>query len=493
MTPARALAVVVALSTVARAETRPHYGGKLEASLLGAPATLDPAAAQSHAELTVAELVFDTLYHVELSGPEPHVAAALPELDAAGTKAKIALRKGIKFHDGTALTPQDVAASLDRARTSTGRWALATIAQVKANGDGIELVLTVPATPGELAQWLALAPASITKHGKPPGEKPIGTGPFAVDGFDRKTRRLALRAFDDHFAGRPYLDRLVLSWFDTPDGEARQFETGAAQLSARGVAAFTTGQPKFKASFVDGSASLLLFVGFGKKHADVTNDRGFRRALELAIDRGVLASINKGEAVLPAAEPMPGSVPSATARTGDIAQAKAQLAQAASRVKALAPGAIGSLSLEIAFDDSRPDDRDLAERLARALGKLGVASTLSAYSANVLRDHVQRGTTDLYIGQLAAPSNQPAAWWSAAFSAGGDDWAAGKLAAGALVVGDAQKEFAQRLPIIPLMFRGVRMWHRTDIRGLRFDTCGRPGFADVFLFGQPVAMTKLKP
>ena len=45
----RVALILAALSTLARAETRPHYIGKIEGALLGAPHVLDPVGAQSHA------------------------------------------------------------------------------------------------------------------------------------------------------------------------------------------------------------------------------------------------------------------------------------------------------------------------------------------------------------------------------------------------------------------------------------------------------------
>jgi hypothetical protein len=41
------------------------------------------------------------------------------------------------------------------------------------------------------------------------------------------------------------------------------------------------------------------------------------------------------------------------------------------------------------------------------------------------------------------------------------------------------------LPILPLMFRTVRIWHPTNLRGIAFDTSSRPCYADLFLFGAP--------
>ena len=90
------------------------------------------------------------------------------------------------------------------------------------------------------------------------------------------------------------------------------------------------------------------------------------------------------------------------------------------------------------------------------------------------------------IDQLAAPLHVGWAWWSAAFAAGGDDWAATQLAGGKLTMTAARTQFAARKPIVPLMFRGVRMWHRADLRGLRFDGTGRPCLEEVFIFGVPV-------
>src|SRR6185312_15453511 len=105
-------------------------------------------------------------------------------------------------------------------------------------------------------------------------------------------------------------------------------------------------------------------------------------------------------------------------------------------------------------------------------------------SAEVMRARVGRGECDLWIGQLAEPVASPSIWWSAAFAAGNDDSALRPLQQGA----DSSvlaKQFADREPIVPLMFRSVRLWHRTDLKGLELDAMSRPCFADAFLFGSP--------
>lgn len=477
----------------ARAELRPRYGGAVEAPLLGAPVTFDPVEARSHAEVTVVGLVFDTLYTIGADGAaEPHLAIGPPVLDAARTTAHVALRRGVAFHDQSVMTPDDVADSLERVRTRLD-WLLAPVSAVRAAGDGVDLVLAAPGV--DVAPLLALPQTAITRRGQAPSAtRPIGSGPFLVDRFDPAACHLALKAFDEHFAGRPYLDRLGLGCFDTPDGEARRFETGGSQLSARGQTAFAGARPKFPALAVESPAAVLVFVGFGRRHPRVTGDLAFRQALDLALDRSALATITTGERTQPTRLPAPpqaGGPPGAASTASDPVRALEVLRAAGARVAALSPAGLGGLKLAIIVDRTRPDDREIALRIGRGLDRLGVGFTIEAVAAGALRERARTGDCDLWIGQLAAPPGVPAAWWGPAL-AGGDgaqrasDGARRPPVAGAIDPAAAAQEFARRLPILPLMFRSLLVWHRSDVHGLAFDASGRPDLADLYWFkGRP--------
>jgi hypothetical protein len=163
-------------------------------------------------------------------------------------------------------------------------------------------------------------------------------------------------------------------------------------------------------------------------------------------------------------------------RAGDADRARAVLADAGKHNPELLPGKLAQSPLVIIFDQTRPDDREIALRVSRGLDKLGIAFTIQAVPTSQLAAHAG---CDLWIGQLAAPLTLSAAWWGAAFAAGGDDKAA---SAGALDPTVAASEFARRMPIVPLMFRSLLIWHRTDVHGLAFDATGRPSFADLYWF-----------
>ena len=489
LTHAALALAAIALGRDAGAEGRPGYGGQLAASLLGEPASLDPLEARSHAEVTVAGLVFDTLYRTTADGEVvPHLAAAAPEI--ADGVARIRIRPGVVFHDGSALDAADVVASLERLQKSGAAWLLAPVTAIEGSGEEVRLAVRGEA-PG-LAALLAAPQAAIVPGGKPPRAKaPVGSGPFVLESIDRKKRRIVLAGNPEHFAGVPYLERLELRWYDAATAEPRQFEDGKLHLSARGATVFPGDQPRYQSEQADGPATLLTFVGFGKAHAAITGDRDFRRALHLAIARGGLAASGRGERVTPTADPVPldlgGPELDDDARGGDADAALRALDRAAERVPALATRKRKDLSLEILVDRSRLDDHDVAARVVRALDRLGVAATITDLDADDFAARVAKRDADLWIGQCVAPGTAPALLWGAAFAAGGDPWAARQLgAAGTLDEREARTEFKARLPIVPLLHRAVRIHHRSDVRGVGFDASSRVTFADLYFHGKPV-------
>jgi peptide/nickel transport system substrate-binding protein len=484
-----AAAVVAGGAPPARAETRPPYGGSIDAALLGAPATLDPVAARTHAEISLVGLLFDGLYRFDAGvGVVPQLAAAPPVIDEARGVVVIALRGGASFHDGTVVDAVAVAASLERLRGSAMGWILAGVTRIAASADAVEL--SGAGDPVALAQRLSLPQASIVAAKLPRGDSAVGSGPFVLSSIRRAERVIRLAAFDGYYGGRPYLDEVVLRWFDTPDGEARRFEIGSSAISLRGATAFAGAQPKFRADFVEAPASVLVFVGFGGGHPEVVGRRELRAALDLALARGGFTTIGSGEQVIPTRSPVPpaagGPSLQASERSGDVRAASEKLAGVSAGARPLSAATLAAAHLEILIDDSRPDDREVAERVVRALDKIGVSAAITAVTAAVLRDRVDRGSCDLWIGQLAAPVTDAATWWQLAMTSTSRR-SNGKRPA------DPASRFEKELPIVPLFFRGLRAWYRNDVRGVTFDSSGRLSFADLFLFGDPARAKRASP
>jgi MarR-like DNA-binding transcriptional regulator SgrR of sgrS sRNA len=467
----------------ARAEGRPGYGGAAVGTLLGEPAGFDPVAVRTHADAAIVGLLFDTLYEV---GPDgvvyPQLAAALPDVQADRTR--ITLRPDVHFHDGTPLTAVDVVATLARVRASAAAgWLMVSVTDITVDGDDVVLMMSAPRK--DLTRVLATPWTAVTPRGlAPKKDAPIGSGPFRL--VAKKKDRLELEAWEGHFAGRPYLDKLTLRWFVAAEDEAQLYETGGAHWSLRGATRFAGGSPKHPTSELESPATLLVYLGFGQVHRDVLTDPDFRAALDAALARSGFSTVGTGERAVPAGDPVPvdlgGPALSAAAADPRIDAAEAALARAGAHVRALAKDRIGALALEILVADSRPDDREVAARVVRALDKLGARATITAVDASDLARRVSAGACDLYIGQATAELSAPAMIYAQAFALAGDRGTADKLASGAISGAKMRETFAARLPIIPLYHRAVRVHHRADLRGAWFDSSARLGVADLFVW-----------
>src|ERR1017187_4527114 len=99
--------------TTASAATRPHYGGTLRVMLQSAPDALDLPAAATPTDYWDAtrtlSLIGDTLVRLDAQGrPQPALAVAW-QSDPSARHWQFTLRRGVKFHDGSAASTAAIA------------------------------------------------------------------------------------------------------------------------------------------------------------------------------------------------------------------------------------------------------------------------------------------------------------------------------------------------------------------------------------------------
>ena len=462
----------------AASETRPAYGGKVVAPLLGAPASLDPVLARTHADLTLVRLLFDTLYRVDDDGRAiPSLAASMPELSENQKTAFVAIRQDVRFHGGGLLSAKDVAASLERARKTDARWLFGNISRVRAKGGGVEFELKGPE---RLAILLAAPQTSVTRNGRPPRYGKVdGTGPFRLTAFRRRGREIRLRRHEEHFAGPPYIRTLFLRWFETPDGEARAYEAGDIHYSFRGAVAFAGHRPKFETQVLESNADVLVYVGFGKRQGPLLDDPDFRAAVSLSLNRMSFRNLGTGEGVVPSSLPVFSERTPRAALSARISDAKRRYRLVQSRHEE--PD-----EFEIVVNRSRPDDREVAEKLSAGLFRLGLRSKIVALSSLEYAESVRTLKCDFFVGQLATFSPDPLAQIAAAFAAGRKMRDAGEVLRGwQASTANEEERFRKELPVLPLYYRSIRAHYRSNVYGFRFQSSSRLEYADLFVFGAP--------
>lgn len=161
--------------------------------------SLDPAKASRVGQLQVLSALGDPLYAILSDGRlEPRLATALPRLSADGLRARIPLRRGVLFHDGTRFDAEAMAFSLRRflAIGTLGYQLSDRVAAVRVSGPHeIELVLKRPFSPlPRLLSSIFLTPVSptaYTRHrNEPLNDRFVGTGPYRLAFFSGPKQRL---------------------------------------------------------------------------------------------------------------------------------------------------------------------------------------------------------------------------------------------------------------------------------------------------------------
>ena len=179
--------------------------------------TIDPHHMPSQPNLAVGYHVFDALTHVdEKARIIPGLAVSWRTLDSTTWEFK--LRPGVKFHDGSELTAEDVVFSLDRPPTVKGGGFGSYVAMIQSKTivDKLTVRIATRATYGALAEELNSVMIVSKKHATnaasedfDSGKATIGTGPYRFVRFARGDRVEYVRN-NDYWGGRPAWEKLTI-------------------------------------------------------------------------------------------------------------------------------------------------------------------------------------------------------------------------------------------------------------------------------------------
>jgi ABC-type transport system substrate-binding protein len=264
------------ISVLAHAETRPQYGGALRLMLHATPSTLDPADSRvpdSFGRRNLTSLIFDTLVVLDNAG---RTKPGLAESWQAAKESKhwqFRLRRGVKFHDGTPLTSEIVAASL---RFANPGWS------VRADADSVSVETEEPKP--ELPVEVALARNAIVKRDSQ--EKLSGTGPFHIVDW-QPGKKLKLAAEEDCWRGRPFLDGIEIEMGRSFRDQSTALEVGKADLIE--VAPEQTHH--FSRGRLQSSEPVELMVLVFAREASSPDEKLLRNALGFSIERSSIQSV----------------------------------------------------------------------------------------------------------------------------------------------------------------------------------------------------------
>jgi len=167
---------------------------------------------------------------------QPGLASSWRALSA--TRIRFFLRRGVKFHDGTAVDAAAIKFNFDRTFNpqKPGIWA-AFAGPVKGlevvDDYTVDVVTTEPFAPWLLNMSMVhggmVSPAAVRKAGEDFGRQPVGSGPFKFEEWVPRDH-ITLTRNDEYWGDKPFLDRIVFKV--VPDDSARMIalRTGDADM-----------------------------------------------------------------------------------------------------------------------------------------------------------------------------------------------------------------------------------------------------------------------
>ena len=272
------------------------------------PDNLDPRLGNDEASARVAQLMFNQLFTTgDDLRPKPVLAERLENPDPL--TYRVALRRGVKFHDGHELTAKDVVFTysqmIDPSFVSPAKGAFRALQSVTALDDyGVEFKLKEPfsAFPNQLAGPPAVIPAGA---GSDFGQHPIGTGPyqfvrFAVDD------QVVLAPFPEYFNGPPKNAGIVIRVLPDDTMRGLELKKGSIDLVVNDLPPDIVHQFEGKDFHIAKSPGLdYSYLGINMLDP-LLKDKRVRHAIGYAIDRrAIVEYLRRG-----LARPATGLIPS---------------------------------------------------------------------------------------------------------------------------------------------------------------------------------------
>ncbi len=314
----------------------------------------DPS--QDAAADRVDSLVFDRLVRVDGHGTLQPALAVSWQHDGESKRWQFRLRDGVKFTDGTLLTPPIAAMALQQL--------LGASFDVSANSDSVVIQLDKPNP--SLAWQLAAGRYFIFNAGDQGSL--TGTGPFRFTLLE-SVGRAELAVFEANescWAGRPFVDKVDLAGGASSDEQAKAISFGQADvvqapaseirlMAQRGVR-------------IASSEPVELFALVFDLSRPAVQDARVRQAISLSIDRASIADVILQRQGIPAGSLLPNWI-SGYAHLfpagADLPRAKDLRAASGSQSSRLAP-------LVLLFDSGDAEAHVVADRVAVNLQEVGI-------------------------------------------------------------------------------------------------------------------------
>lgn len=281
----------------------PAVGGELIEGVVGTPRSLNPVLSVSNdVDNDLMRLAYSRLFTVDGDGKLTPDLVSNYDVSSDQKTYTLTVKDGVKWHDGEALTADDVlftfALIQDPAWKSPLHMAFKDVAVEKSDDRTIKLTLKEPFAPFLTQLDFGILPRHVWKDVDPQGApmaeaslKPIGSGPFEFDEMRRDKRGFVmsytLKRNASYYGQPPYLERITFQFYS-------DYLSAIDALQKRQITSLSF-VPRDMRREVDGLASVTpvslelpqaTAIFFNPSQNEALKDKEVRRALIMSIDKG---------------------------------------------------------------------------------------------------------------------------------------------------------------------------------------------------------------
>ena len=256
--------------------------------------SLDPHKAVAAGTKEVLFNLYEGLVKPDSSGElQPALASDYSVSEDAVTYT-FTLRDGVKFHDGSTVTAEDVKYSIDRcADTTNGEPLVAAYSNIQSvnivDEDTVEVVLKTPDSDFLANMTTAIIPAS----NESPDTNPIGTGPYQYVSRSPQ-ENFVLKKFEDYWGTPANIENVTFKVCANADSIVMNLQGGSIDMFAR-LTTTQASQLGDQFEVLEGTMNLVQAL-YLNNAAEPFNDERVRKALCYAVDpQGIMDLISDGK------------------------------------------------------------------------------------------------------------------------------------------------------------------------------------------------------